>query len=75
MIGMVVICNLDTDRATQALESRGYQKIKVHGFRLAGCGRSDVYSRGFTAELKGKTVRGQVCGRLFAGADIRVNND
>jgi hypothetical protein len=65
--------NFNSSKAFHALEASGFQKIEVQGYRFFGCGREDVYHRGFKAEMNGKSVTGTACSGYFKGTTIRID--
>ena len=59
--------------AEKALKSQGYTDIKINGYKMFACGRSDDYNEGFEAtSIAGVRVQGVVCMGVFKGSTIRT---
>ncbi len=66
------LSNADND-AEKALKAQGYTQIKLTGYKVFACSRSDDYNKGFEAtSLAGVRVQGVVCMGIAKGSTIRT---
>lgn len=60
--------------AKNALEGAGYRSIRMTGYRVFGCSKSDDFHTGFDAiGPTGKHVTGVVCSGWLKGSTIRTD--
>lgn len=64
-------CTQET-RSRQILESHGYTRVTMTGYKPFACSDDDVTHDGFTATSPADhVVSGVVCGGVFKGSTIR----
>jgi len=63
---------VDASEARRVLNSSGYSKVNITGYRPLSCGQDDLSSTGFEAtNATGQRVTGVVCCGILKGCTVR----